>query len=426
MQDAVADEEMPLHLVRLVMRRQRRHRALVAGAAVMVALTVAVSSAIAWYDSRAWGPVSSTGSHRTAPPQRLQTKLTGLPWPAGTDLQLLLATPNGTVASLFSTATRQTAPIAGLPPVPTGYIFFRVQGGWTAEGFRGDPACPPGCNEPQYFIADGSATATSIGTGFLTKPSDRIGAVWLQSFPPGTRNGYTTPPTAQLVSTAGSPEGPLYRLPAGYLIDRAVGSYLLLEPYTAKTPTPPYVYELWDPLTGKVIHRLDNVAAAAPEEIAWRPNCRGCHLRILNVSTGKTVTTPIPGGQPLGLFGTFTDDGKLLAVTLHSGAIGVFNTQSRTLTVVPGTTLLARAVPGRTVMTFGWLDGSQRLVITAAPDRCPNNSEPIPQAGPTARCLFNNSLPTQVAYWQPGATRLRLATIPIPGGMWAVVFDGDN
>jgi hypothetical protein len=45
-------------------------------------------------------------------------------------------------------------------------------------------------------------TATRIGAGFPTKAASRAGAVWLQTFPPGTTNSYTTPATAQLVTTA--------------------------------------------------------------------------------------------------------------------------------------------------------------------------------------------------------------------------------
>lgn len=124
-------------------------------------------------------------------------------------------------------------------------------------------------------------------------------------------------------------------------------------------------------------------------------------MQVLNVSTGTTVTTPIPGGQPSGFYGFFTDDGRLLAVMLPSGAIGVYDTQSQKLTVIPGT-ILANDV----AMTFGWLDGSHRLVIEAAPGN-------------------SNSDRAQIAYWQPGDTRLRVATISIPGGE-AMVFDGPN
>ena len=353
---------------------------------VWLALTIAAAAA-------ACGGRAGT----TAPQKRLPTKLTGQPWPAGTDLRLLL---NNNEAEWFSTATRRAAPITGLPP--GFYFFYRVVGGWTAEQFRGGSACPPRCDEPQYFIADGSLTARRIGSGFPTQASDRPGAVWLQTYPAGTRDIYTTPASAQLVTTAGRPVGPRNRLPAGYRIDRGVGSYLLLYPDTGKPVKPPYVDELWDPRTRKVIRRLDNVAGAGPDQIAWSPDCRHCRMQILNVTTGKSVTTPVPGGQPSGLFGTFTDDGRLLALQLPSGAVGVYDAQRNALTVIPGT-ILANDIG----MTFGWLNGSYRLLIEAAPGN-------------------SSSDWTQLAYWQPGDARLMVATFLIPDGGSSIVFDGFN
>jgi hypothetical protein len=105
------------------------------------------------------------------------------------------------------------------------------------------------------------------------------------------------------------------------------------------------------------------------------------------------VITPIPGGQPSGLFGTFTDDGRLPAVMLPSGAIDVYDTQRHTLTVILGTMLAKDVAEGQ-----GWLAGSHRLVIVA------DNA--------------SKSDLTEVAYWQPGDTR--------PGGESAAVFDGLN
>jgi hypothetical protein len=395
MHAAVDGEEMPTHVFGVVVRRQRRRRVLALGIAVLVALAVAVPGLIALRAALAPSPAPSTNRHGTAPPKRLPTKLTGQPWPAGTNLRLLLNAPR---AEWFSTATRRAEPITGLPAA--FYFFFRVNGGWTAEQFRGGSGCPPRCNEPQYFIADGSLTARRIGSGFPTKASDQPGAVWLQTYPAGTRNTGTTPASAQLVTTAGRPLGPRYRLPVGYLLDRGVGGYLLL--YPTRSAKPPDVYELWDPSTGKVVRHLDNVAGASADQIAFSPACRDCRMQILTVSTGKTVATPIAGYQPSGLFGTFTDDGRLLAVMLPSGATVVYDIQRQDLTMIPGT-ILANDV----ATSFGWLDGSHRLVIEATPDK-----------GSSAR--------TQIAYWQPGDSRLRVATFYSFPGASSIVFDGAN
>ena len=82
----------------------------------------------------------------------------------------------------------------------------------------------------------------------------------------------------------------------------------------------------------------------------------------------------------------FSDDGSLLAVQRPGQRIEVFDTATRTLTAIPGT-----ALSSADWQNGGWQSGSHRLVIAAGPN--------------------NNPGPAQLAYWQPGATRLRIATI---------------
>jgi hypothetical protein len=246
-----------------------------------------------------------------------------------------------------------------------------------------------------YFIADGSLTATRIGAGFQVQSSNRDGAVWLVSYQRSTDNIRTTSARVQLVSTNGQPLSPQYRLPAGYLLDRGVGNYLLLNSIRTR-PRPPYAMELWDPRTGQVVRRVDNVIAAGPGQIAWNPGCRGCQAQVLNVSTGKSVTLPIHGGQ---LSGIFSDDGRLLAMQPASGngPLSVFDTQTRALTVIPGTALRFAEAE-----SFSWQNGGHRLIVLAEPGNSCSDT-------------------TQVAVWDPGDTRLRVATIQIPGGLCAVV-----
>lgn len=113
----------------------------------------------------------------------------------------------------------------------------------------------------------------------------------------------------QLVSTTGQPLGPRYTLPEGYLLSRGVGSYLLLAQNLSKNR-----FALWDPRTGRVVRRFANVIAAGPWQIAWTAGCRGCRVQVQSVSTGQTVSTPIPGRQPSALTAAISDDGKLLDV----------------------------------------------------------------------------------------------------------------
>jgi len=104
------------------------------------------------------------------------------------------------------------------------------------------------------------------------------------------------------------------------------------------------------------------------------------------VPAGTTVATPIPGRNPAALAAAFSDDGRLLAVQAPGRDAEVFDTASRTLTAIPGT-----ALSSANLQNFGWQAGSHRLVIAAGPNNQPG--------------------PAQLAYWQPGDTRLRIATI---------------
>jgi hypothetical protein len=276
-----------------------------------------------------------------------------------------------------------------------GYQFKGVYGGWIAESNQTpSSSCPTSsisgttvcAGPPQefYFIADGSLTATRIGAGYAkdalgVAASSRPGAVWLNTYPRATTK-LSESATTQLVSTTGRPLGPRYRLPPGYLPFSGVGSYLLL--FNNQT----YLNILWDPHTGRVLRHTFNAIAAGPEQIAWSPGCRNCRVQILNVSTGTTVTTPIPGRNPAGLNTTFSDDGSLLAVQRPGQRIEVFDTATRTLTAIPGT-----ALSGADWQYFGWQAGGHRLVISAGPNSRPG--------------------PAQLAYWQPGDTALRVAAV---------------
>ena len=385
-------------------RRRQRRRQYAIGAGVVLALAGGAAALRGTSHPR---PPSA--HHSTSSPKQLPAKMTGLPMPAGTNLRLLLETATKTglgQAAWYSTATRQREPIAHLPAA--NYDFNRVGGGWSVITSRQSSPCAAyQCAGPPrqvYFIADGSLTATRIGAGFWVLASGRDGAVWLASYPRSTDNIRTTPARIQLVSTTGQPLSPRYRLPAAYLVvGGGVGNYLLLTPVRSR---PPYASELWDPRTGQVVRRVDNVIAAGPGQIAWSPGCRGCRAQVLNVSTGKSMTIPIHGGQ---LSGFFSDDGRLLAVQLPDhgacqatptgstcsgigGALGVFDTETGAFTMLPGTALRFSVA-----QSFSWQNGGHRLIVLAEP----GNS-------------FSDT--TQLGYWDPGDTRLRVATIQIPGG----------
>jgi hypothetical protein len=363
-------------------RIRRRRRAARAGAVAAVAvLAVAVPAGITVHDRLgAPGPRPAAHPH-PHPAKQLPWKMTGLPMPAGTNFQLLVRA--GDEAAWYSTATRQTEHIGGLPRLQGGYQFSRVYGGWIAwSNNTPSSPCPAyvcaGRPQKFYFIADGSPTATRIGAGYAVVASSRPGAVWLWTYPRASAK-FTGSATVQLISTTGRPLGPRYHVPADWLPIAGVGSYLQLNNNLNNNLT-----ILWDPRTGRVLRHFDNGLATGPEQIAWSPGCQGCRVQILNVSTGTTVT--IPGRNPATFNVAFSDDGRLLAVQQLGQEIEVYNTATRTLTAIPGT-----ALNGADWQNFGWQAGSHRLVIAAGPN--------------------NLRGPAQLAYWQPGDAVLRVATV---------------
>jgi hypothetical protein len=418
MHTAVDGEEAPPDLLSLVMRRHRRHAALVTGVTMLVVIGIgAVPAGMALRGEGARSvtrPQSSAspalGSRSPAhsptptptpkPRHRAPSKLRGLPMPTGSNVRLLLA---GARPVLFSMTSRTAEPIAGLPATKTTYVFTRVIGGWSAQPYAAAPQCLPACAGPplpNYFIADGSLVATRIGLGFAVSASDRDGAVWLATFRRSTDHIETVPARAQLVSIAGKPIGPRYSLPPGYLIERAVGRYLLLAAMSQPgTPT----YQLWDPRTRRVVRGVDNIIAAGPDQIAWSQACASCSVHVLTVSTGTSATIPVAPGT-WAYNGTFSSDGRFLAVQLSAGVtpdgratqerVGVIDLASRALTAIPGS-----VVSVDKSLSFGWQADSHRLIVA------------LPESGDSI----------QIAYWQPGDAHLLVATAQLPVGMSPVL-----
>jgi hypothetical protein len=395
--DAGTDPEA---LIREARRRQRRRWLATAAALVMVVGGAAVVIAGSGVGGRPRPP----GRPANAAPKPVPSVLSGLPMPAGSTVRLLLT---GRRPAWFSTATRRTEPIEGLPWNRAGYAFTRVVGGWSAQPYPAGPGCLPTCAGPplpHYFIADRSPRAVRFAPGFGVAASDGSGAVWLTTFRRSADNVGATPARAQEVTTAGRPAGPRFRLPAGYGIQRAVGGDLLLAPDSQGPGT--VTYKLWDPGTRHVAGTFRDVIAASPRQIAWGPICVNCPVHVRNLLTGTTATIPVPRGT-WASNGTFSSDGRYLALLLSAGVasgglavltrIAVIDIASRRLLAVPGSTLSGAAATGR--LSFGWQASGHRLVAA------------LPRPGQTI----------QVASWQPGWAHLWVATARIPRGASAVL-----
>jgi hypothetical protein len=395
----------PEAVIREARRRQRR-RWLAAGV-VTAAVLAAAGAVIA--GSGAGSRPRSPGRHATATAKPAPSAMSGLPMPPDSSVRLLLT---GQRPAWFSMTTRRTEPIKGLPWNRAGYGFTRVPGGWSArpypaQPYPAGPGCLPTCAGPplpNYFVADGSPRASRIGPGFGVSASSGSGAVWLITFRRSAANIGTTPARAQQVTTAGRPAGPRFRLPAGYLIQRAVGGDLLLAPVSQGPGT--VTYKLWDPGTRRFAGTFSDVIAAGPRLIARGPVCVHCPVHVLDLLTGTTATIPVPRGTWANDNGTFSSDGRFLAFSLSAGPpppaaaavtrIAVIDIASRRLLAVPGTTVSGVSA-GR--LSFGWQASSHRLIAV------------LPRPGQTI----------QVASWQPRWARLMVATARIPRGTSAVL-----
>jgi hypothetical protein len=373
-----AEDASPGELIRKVRRRHRRHTVLVATAAL--AAVFAVPAVIVTYSAIVRSSPPPVTHKITPKPSSLPSKLSGLPMPAGTNLELLDLT-GGWYLTGESSGPLSNKDIVGLPaPGTRPDDFVRVEGGWVAS-----PAASPACQAPDcagppkefYFFADGATRATPVGAGYQVAGANQPGAMWLMTYPRPSDDIAGTSASAQLISTAGRPLSRQYRLPAGYLIDRGVGEYLLLSGHDGASV-------LWDPRTGQTIRQFTDVIGAGPSQIVWTQGCRRCQLQILNLTTGDTVTTRIPDSRLATPRPVLSDDGKLMAVRLAGGPVGVLDTGNGALTVIPGTALSSAAW-----LKLGWLGESHRLVIIAG--------------------LKANSGFAQFGDWQPGETRLTVA-----------------
>src|SRR5487761_365140 len=323
-----------------------------------------------------------------------------LPW-AGS----LRLPATGTQPAWFSPATGRSAPIGGLPADSSGYQFTRIGGGWAVQAnaagktAHDDYAVPP---LPVWFLADGAQSVTRVGAANQVAPAATAAALWLTSYPLGA-DASTAAGTAREVSLAGVPLGAPVRLPPGYVIDQATDRGLLLAPVS---PQPGAAAEkLWDAAAPPASRTFDNVIAATPTEIAWAPGCAPqCRVQVLDLATGRQTVIELPKASSAAS-GAFSPGGGFLALQQSLGSTGDDGALSMQLEVASVTTGRLTAVPGTFVSSdalvgFGWPADSDSLV---------------------AEFIFTTK--TQLASWQPGATRLAVTVIP-PGGNQASLVVG--
>jgi hypothetical protein len=319
-----------------------------------------------------------------------------LAWDRGLRLPAAGARP-----AWFSPASGRSDPIGGLPANQSGYQFTRVGGGWAVQSSPAPPAACNGCAwppGPAWFLPDGARSVTRVGLANLVAPADSAGAVWLTTYAPGATMN-TAAGTAREAGPGGALTRPV-RLPPGYAIAAGTVRGLLLAPVGRPPGT---ADKLWDPSAARAGQAFAGVIAASPRAIAWNSPCAArCGVQVLDLASGKRTTVMLPPGNSAAS-GAFSPDGHFLALQLSFGNTGdglamqleVAPVTSGRLTAVPGTWVSSDALVG-----FGWPDAGDNLVAQ-----------------------FNFTTKTQLASWQPGASRSAVALIR-PGAAQASLILG--
>ncbi len=292
----------------------------------------------------------------------------------------------------LSPASGHEQPIGGLPRDPSGYQFTRLPAGWAVQADSGGPFRCGSCAGPRtpvYFLADGAGSVTRIGTANAAAPGTSARAVWLTSYPAGSDMS-TTAATAQQVSATGTPAGPPITLPAGYVVAQGTDRGLLLarmaQPATA-------AYRLWNPAAPRASQSFGEVVAASATQVAWAAPCAPlCHVRVLDLRTGRQAAIALPGASSA-VNGAFSPDGKFLALQLSFNSRGDNGALAMQLDVASMAISRPVPVPGINVssdalVSFGWPARDDDLV---------------------AELSFVSKV--QVVSWYPGARHLAVAAI---------------
>ena len=280
--------------------------ALTVAGVIVVALALLVRGALDHHPAAArHARIPEPGPSVVAGPKE-PGEFTGRPRASGGG-SLLLTGPR---PGWLQTATGRFRAIEGLPRSQEGYEFTRLGGGWAVQQYSPPQADCQKCDDPPaiYFLPDHRARVTYVGAAFAPASAARPGALWLTAYLPGA-NLVDASGTAQEVTTGGRTVGRPVRLPAGYLIDRAVTGGLLLEPYSQGDGRP--ADELWAP--GQPTRRFTGMLAASSAYLARDPCPRRCPLEISDLLTGTTRTVPLSAGAA-----AFSADGRYLAVQVST------------------------------------------------------------------------------------------------------------
>jgi hypothetical protein len=293
----------------------------------------------------------------------------------------------------FWPGRRRAEPIGGLPASKSGYLFTRLTSGWAIQpvsSVRNGCAGCAGSPQPVYYLSNRARTAATVAAA-ATMVAPGTSGMWLTSFAAGRSFG-TTAGIAGEYSDAGIPQGPAVRLPVGFTIVRGTTAGLLLVSITERTPAG--FYWLWNPATGKFTASLRGVVASSATQVAMTRGCDpSCVVDVVNLTGRPRTALELSAGE-LVIDGTFSSDGRYLALAVASGngggATGALPTQLEVaelrtghLTIVPDISVSSDALFG-----FGWTGVGDGLVAES-----------------------NSGAKISMTFWTPGAHAVAVAAL---------------
>jgi hypothetical protein len=268
----------------------------------------------------------------------------------------------------FWPATGRVAPISGLPSDRFGYAFTRVDGGWAIQPDSGGCGGCAGPLTPVFYLADNARRTIKVGSASRVAPAAVKGRMWLTTYPPRLASDLDrTPGLAQQYDGSGAKIGAPVTLPAGYGIAQGTPRGLLLESLSLADQG--NADRLWNPATGKVLHKFYGVVAVSATAVAYAPPCaQTCPVHVFNVTSGRQVTVKMRPTDTV-TSGVFSPDGRFLALQIGrgNGDVGDGGASAIQLEVASAATGRAVVVPhifvsSDVLAAFGWPGSRDELV----------------------------------------------------------------
>ena len=344
--------------------RQRRRRLLAGAALVAVAVLVVVRHLPHDHPGShgpAGRPIQPPAGSSTLPPSGIVGRTAA--W--APDARLPRSGPS---PDWFWPAVARAAPILGLPSARFGYGFTRLAGGWAIQPDPPGRARCANCDAPRpiFYLADRARRAVLVARANRVAPAAVKSQMWLTTYVPGSRPGLRIG-VAQRYDRSGAKIGAPVTLPSEYEITQGTRRGLLL--VSMSLDDQGNSDRLWNPATGKVLHRFDGVVAVNATAVAYAPPCvQTCPVHVLNLASGRQAIVKMRPTDTASA-GVFSPDGRFLALQISRGngevsddgasatQLEVANAATGHAMVVPHIFVSSDAIAG-----FGWPGSRDDLV----------------------------------------------------------------